>query len=157
MRSNIYSKPKWPTSSWHPLRVVSVHNWQNQLRKGLQILWVWLSYTRYLSVIGDDFTPHKNWLSLGGLVCFNCHGPRVPSHSIAIKRLRVGFACWAWCQSLMDMQGTCWLSWKESRTCRLQLYAFMGIVGPLRAASSMACTTAMTWRWVPELLGMHPG
>ena len=39
IRSSIHSRPKWPTSSWHPLRVVSLcADWQNQLDIGP--LWI---------------------------------------------------------------------------------------------------------------------
>ena len=123
----------------------------------LLIPWVWLSYMRHLSIIWSGFTL-TNWLSMGGSFCFNCHHPRVPSCTLAITRLRVGSTCRAWHQTSMAMQVTCWLPCTESRMWILQLYASMGLVEPLRAVTCMACTTAaMTWRWVSEVSGMHPG
>ena len=158
MRSSIHSRPRWPTSSWHPFRATSLciagkTSWKRVSSDSLGLVLLYKT-----PVFNWRWLPsHMNWLHSGGSVCFDYYHPRVLSHCLVMTKLRVGSICWAWCQSSMVMQVTCWLSCTESRTCRLQLYASMGLVEPLRAASCMAHTTAaMTWRWVPELSGMHP-
>ena len=104
------------------------------------------------------FCSHRNWLNSGGSVSLDCHWPRVPSHSLEMTKLRVGSACWAWCKSSEVIQVNWWLSCTESRMCRSQLYASMGLVRPLRAAFCTAHTAgAVTWGWVLELSGKHPG
>ena len=100
----------------------------------------------------------RNCQSSGGSVGLSWHMPRVPYCSLLITRLKTGSGHWAWCQSSMVKQVTSRLSSTESTICRLQLHALMGLVGPLSVASCTACmAAAVTWRWVAEALGMHPG
>ena len=120
------------------------------------IPWVWLICTGY-PVSLRWFCSCRNWLNLGGSVCLDCHHPWVPSCSLEMTRLWVGSTCWAWCQFSKVIQVTCWLSWTTSRTCRSQMEALIGLVGPSRAASCTAHTAVAVTLRVPGLSGMHPG
>ena len=159
IRSNILSRPNWLISSWHPLRAVSwcmagKINWNRAS---------WASFGRvflyrmpYLSL--RWLHSWRNCQSSGGLVSFNGLWPRVPSVSLQSQGPGPGSACWAWCQSSLVMQETCGLSPTGSRACRLQLYASVGLVGPLWVASCMSHTAAaVTWWCVPNTLGTHLG
>ena len=96
--------------------------------------------------------------SSGGSVGLNGHWPRVPSCILTITWPRAGSAPWACWQSSVVMQATCGQSPMGSRMCRLQLCTSVGLVGPLRVASCMACTaTAVTQWFVPKVLGTHQG
>ena len=153
------SRPRWPTSSWHPFRATSLcvagkTNWKRVSSDSLGLAYLY----RMPHLSKRWFHSSRNRLNSGGSVNLDCHHPRVPSCSLEMTRLRVGSACWAWCQSSKVIQVTCWLSWTTSRTCRSQMQASMGLVGPSRAVSYTACTAAaVTLRWVPELSGTHPG
>ena len=89
IRSSMHSRPKWPTSSWHPFRVVCLCA---------------ASKTRCNRTLGRVFLyrmPHLSlrWLhsqmycqSSRGSVCLSWHWPRVLSCNLAITRLKTGSA-----------------------------------------------------------------
>ena len=93
---------------------------------------------------------------MGQLVCMStCPRSHPPSQSPNPGR---GSTSSADCQPSAVIQVTCGSSSTGSKTCRSQLYASMGFVGPLRAASCMAHTTAAVTQWgVPVVFGMHTG
>ena len=128
MRSSMCSRPRWPTSSWHPFRVTSLcapgkTSWKRVSSDslGLALLYRTPFHSRRW------FHSHKNWLNLGGSVCLDCCHPRVLSYTLEITKLSVGSACWAWCESTKVIQVTCWLSFTEPRMCRLQLYVSVAL------------------------------
>ena len=104
IRSSICSRPKWPTSSWHPLRAVfrcvagrtswSRASWDSLGRNFLY---------RMLSLSLRWLHSLQNCWSSEGSVILSRHWPRVPSHSLAITRSKTRSDCWACCQSSMVM------------------------------------------------------
>ena len=159
MSSSMCSRPRWPTLSWHLFRATSLcaagkTSWKRVSSDSLCLTHLY----RITCLSRRWFHSHRNWLNSGRSIHLDCHCPRVPSCNLEMTKLRVGSACWAWCQSFKVIQVICWLSWIASKMCRSQLYASMGLVGPLRVTSCTACTAAaVTLRWVPELSGTHPG
>ena len=154
MRSNMHSRPRWPTSSWHPLRATSLYavgktSWRRVSSNSLGQACLYripLLRTRW-------FHSCPNWLTLEGSVALDWAFPSIPSLSLVITRLRTGSTSWAWLQSLRVMLATWLLSWSTSRMCRSLLWASMEL-----AASCTACmAAAVTLMWVLVLAGMHPG
>ena len=125
IRSSIHSRPRWPISLWHPLRVVSLciagrtswnrASWDSFGR-------IFLHRMSHLSLRWLHL--QRNCWSSGGLVSLSLHWPRLPSYSLAITRPKAGSTSQAWCLSSMVMQVTCRPSPTGSRTCRSQLYAW---------------------------------
>ena len=130
MRSSMHSRPRSPTSSWHPFRVTSLcaAGKTSQKRVSPGSLHLALQY-RTCFHSGWWFHSHMNWLNSGGSVSLGCCHSRVPSCSQEMTKLRVVSTCWAWCQSSKVMQVICWLSCTKSRMCRSQLYASLGLWG----------------------------
>ena len=115
MRSSMHSRPKWPTSSWHPLRATSLCtagkiNWKRVSSDSLG--WAHLYRTPFLS--SKWLCSHWYWLNLGESVVLDWPFPSIPSLTLAITRLRTGSTSWAWCQSSWVIQVTCLLSWIAS-------------------------------------------
>ena len=118
MRSNMHSRPRWPTLSWHPLRATSPYavgktNWRRVSSNSLGVACLYripLLRTRW-------FCSHPNWLTFGGSVALDWPFPSIPSRSLVMTRLGIGSTSWAWHQSLRAMVATCLLSWSTSRTC----------------------------------------
>ena len=111
MRSSMYSKPRWPTSSWHPFRVTSLctagkTSWKRVSYDSLGLALLYRTpfcSRRWLH-------SHKSRLNSGGPICSYCHYSSVQCDSLEMTKLRVASTCWAQCQSSMVIQVTCWYS-----------------------------------------------
>ena len=89
VRSSICSRPKWPTSSWHPLRAVSLctagrTSWNRVSWDSLGR--VFLYRMPHLSL--RWLCSQRSCQSSGRYVGLSWHWPRVPSCSIIITRLK---------------------------------------------------------------------
>ena len=108
IRSSMLFRPRWLTSSLHPLKgSFLMHGQQDQLKFGLLgFLWPDLSIQdTHLSL--RWLHSQRNYWSLGGLVSLSRHWPRVLSCILVITRPRTGSTHWAWCQLSKVMQVTC--------------------------------------------------
>ena len=121
-RSSMCSRPKWPTTSWHPLRATSLcaagrTNWRRVSSDSLGLACLY----RIPCLSNGWLCSCLYWLTLGGYVALDWPFPSIPSCSLVMTRLRTGSASWAWCQYSKVIQATCWLSWTASSMCRSQL------------------------------------
>ena len=104
---SIHSRPKWPTSSWHPLRAVSLcaasrTSWNRASWDSLGSIFLY----RMLHLRLRWLHFQRNCQSSGGAVSLSWCWPRVPSCSLIITRPKTRSACRAWYQSSMVMQVT---------------------------------------------------
>ena len=96
MTSNMCSRPRWPTSSWHPLRATSLYavgktSWRRVSSNSLGLACLYgipFIRTRW-------FHSHPNWMTLGASVALDWLFPSIPSLSLEITRLRMGSPSWA--------------------------------------------------------------
>ena len=111
IRSSMHTRPKWPTSSWHPPRAVSLcaasrTSWNRASCVSLGRVFLQRMTCLRLRWLCSE----RNCHSTGGSVGLRWHWPRVPSCSLIITRLKTRSASWAWYQSSRVMQVTCGLS-----------------------------------------------
>ena len=122
MRPNMCSRPKCPTSLWHPWRATSLcaagrTNWKRASSDSLGPAYLY----RTPCLSSRWLCSHLYWLTLGGSVALDWPFPSIPSCSLVMTKLRTASTSWALCQFCKVIQVTCWLSWTASRTCRSQL------------------------------------
>ena len=155
IRSSIFSRPKWPTSLWHPFRAVSqcMAYRTNCTRASWDSLGrVFLYRMPCLRLSWLHSWP--NFQTMGRSIGVRGHWPRVPSCIFVITRPRTESACWAWCHPSVVMQANCGPSSTGSRIHRSQLYVSKGLMGPLRVASCTVHTAAVvTEWWLPRVSG----
>ena len=89
IRSSICSRPKWPTSSWHPFREVSLctagkSSWNRAPSDSLGRVFLYRMPCLSLRWL----CSHRYCHSLGGSVCLSWHWLRVPSCSLTMTRLK---------------------------------------------------------------------
>ena len=112
MRSSMCSRPKWPTSSWHPLRATSLCAVGKTNCKRVSFDSLGLAH-QYKTPFWSTrlFCSILYWLNLGESVFLDQSCWSVPSLSLFTIIPKTGSTSWAWCQSSRVIWATCWLSW----------------------------------------------
>ena len=78
MRSSMHFRPRWSTSLWHPFRATcwcaaSKTSWKRVSSDSLGLACLY----RTPCLSRRWFHSYRNWLTLHGSVCLDCHHPKV--------------------------------------------------------------------------------
>ena len=117
IRSSMRSRPRWPTSSWHPLRATSLCTVGRTNCKRVSFDSLACLYKTPLCIT-KLCCSLLYWLNSGGSVFLDQSFSSVPYLSLCIIWPKTGSASCAHHQSSKIIWATCWRSWIAPTTCR---------------------------------------